>query len=76
MLILSSLSFSSFFSADIREYAVLALRNILEDNVENQELIAEMKPLEAVQTDELAEMGLRPRLIDGKVKLERDFRTP
>lgn len=35
-----------------------------------------MKPLEAVQTDELAEMGLRPRLIDGKVKLERDFRTP
>lgn len=54
---------------DIREYAVLAIRNILEENDANQALIAELQPMQAVQTAELNEMGLETRLEDGKVKI-------
>lgn len=50
---------------------MLALRNILQDNDENQKLIAELQPIEAVQTPELTEMGLKARLVDAKVKLEK-----
>ncbi|ORY95652.1 spinocerebellar ataxia type 10 protein domain-domain-containing protein [Syncephalastrum racemosum] len=53
----------------IREYAVLAIRNILEENDANQALIAELQPMQAVQTPELDEMGLETRLEDGKVKI-------
>ncbi|KAI8139561.1 spinocerebellar ataxia type 10 protein domain-containing protein [Fennellomyces sp. T-0311] len=56
----------------LREYAILALRNILKDNHENQALIAGMEPKEVVQTEELTEMGLRAKLVDGEVKLEKE----
>ncbi|KAL0079756.1 spinocerebellar ataxia type 10 protein domain-containing protein [Phycomyces blakesleeanus] len=55
----------------IREYAVLAIRHILENNPENQRLIEEMKPIAAAQTPELDEMGLKATLVDGKVKLTK-----
>ncbi|CAO3642994.1 unnamed protein product [Cunninghamella echinulata] len=53
----------------IREHAVVSLRHILENNIENQELISEMKPIEAIQSNELDEMGLQATLIDGKVQV-------
>ena len=56
---------------DLREYAILALRNILKENHENQAIIAELEPKEAVQTDELTEMGLKAKLVNGEVKLEK-----
>jgi hypothetical protein len=56
---------------DIREHATVTLRHLLENNSDNQQLIAEMAPMEAVQTDALGEMGLKSSLIDGKVHLER-----
>ncbi|KAI9245227.1 spinocerebellar ataxia type 10 protein domain-containing protein [Phascolomyces articulosus] len=55
----------------LREYAIFALRNILQNNPENQAIIEELKPQEAVQTDELTEMGLKAKLVDGQVKLEK-----
>ncbi|KAI9022306.1 spinocerebellar ataxia type 10 protein domain-containing protein, partial [Phycomyces nitens] len=55
----------------IREYAVLAIRNILENNPENQRLVEEMKPIAAAQTPELDEMGLKATLVDGKVRLTK-----
>ncbi|CDH59793.1 hypothetical protein RO3G_10444 [Lichtheimia corymbifera JMRC:FSU:9682] len=55
----------------LREHAVLAIRHMLQDNDENQTLIAEMEPLQAVQTDDLSDMGLTARLENGKVKLSK-----
>ncbi|KAI8388624.1 spinocerebellar ataxia type 10 protein domain-containing protein [Radiomyces spectabilis] len=55
----------------VREYAVVALRHLLEGNLENQKLIEELKPMEAVQTPELDEMGLKATLVDGKVQLSK-----
>ncbi|CDS14550.1 hypothetical protein LRAMOSA06719 [Lichtheimia ramosa] len=55
----------------LREHAVLAIRHMLQDNNENQTLIAEMEPLQAVQTDDLSDMGLTARLENGKVKLSK-----
>ena len=49
----------------------MALRNILKENHENQAIIAELEPKEAVQTDELTEMGLKAKLVNGEVKLEK-----
>lgn len=57
---------------DLREYATLALRNVMEDNLENQSLIAELQPQEIVQTEELKEMGLSTELMqDGKVRIKK-----
>ncbi|KAG0165208.1 hypothetical protein DFQ30_008839 [Apophysomyces sp. BC1015] len=61
----------SYHVLDIREHAILALRNIVEHNEENQRLIRELQPISAVQTPELSEMGLRATLADGKVKLSK-----
>ncbi|KAI7866017.1 spinocerebellar ataxia type 10 protein domain-containing protein [Spinellus fusiger] len=60
----------------IREHAILALRYILQDNPENQRLIEELKPMEAVQTPELTEMGLKATLVNGKVQLNTLNQTP
>lgn len=57
---------------DLREYATLALRNVMEDNLENQSLISELQPQEIVQTEELKEMGLSTELMqDGKVRIKK-----
>lgn len=50
---------------------MLAIRHMLQGNDENQTLIAEMEPLQAVQTDDLSDMGLTARLENGKVKLSK-----
>ncbi|KAI7882601.1 hypothetical protein K492DRAFT_193407 [Lichtheimia hyalospora FSU 10163] len=56
---------------NLREHAVLAIRHMLQGNDENQTLIAEMEPLQAVQTDDLSDMGLTASLENGKVKLSK-----
>ncbi|KAI8997722.1 spinocerebellar ataxia type 10 protein domain-containing protein [Pilobolus umbonatus] len=56
----------------IREYATLALRNVMENNRENQELIAELQPQEVIQSEELTRMGLTPEIMkDGKIRINR-----
>ncbi|KAG0760662.1 hypothetical protein G6F57_009073 [Rhizopus arrhizus] len=56
----------------LREYATLALRNIMKDNIENQEVIRELEPQEVLQTDELDRMGITPELLkDGKIRIKR-----
>ncbi|KAI7887247.1 spinocerebellar ataxia type 10 protein domain-containing protein [Mucor mucedo] len=56
----------------LREYATLALRNVMEGNTENQKLIEELQPQEILQTDELKEMGLSTELMqDGKVRIKK-----
>ncbi|KAI8341216.1 spinocerebellar ataxia type 10 protein domain-containing protein [Chlamydoabsidia padenii] len=54
----------------IREHATVALRHLLEDNADNQQMIADMAPLEAVQNDDLDQMGLKSSLVNGKIHLE------
>lgn len=62
-----------FSLLDLREYATLTLRNVMENNLENQKLIEELKPEEIVQTKELDEMGITPELTeDGKVRIKRN----
>lgn len=59
--------------SDLREYATVALRNILENNPENQKLIEELKPEQVVETDELKQMGIVPELTqDGKLRIKRE----
>ncbi|KAI8379932.1 spinocerebellar ataxia type 10 protein domain-containing protein [Choanephora cucurbitarum] len=56
----------------IREYATLTLRNVLENNPENQLIIQELEAQEVVQTGELDQMGIRPELTeDGKVRIKK-----
>ncbi|KAK4513121.1 Protein-tyrosine-phosphatase [Mucor velutinosus] len=56
----------------LREYATVALRNIMENNPENQKLIEELKPEQVVETEELKQMGIVPELTqDGKLRIKR-----
>jgi len=47
---------------DLREYAILAMKNILTGNSENQALIEELQPLEAVDHPALQEARVTARL--------------
>lgn len=63
---------SNPLTLDLREYATVALGNVMEENDENQTLLAELKPIEAVQTDELSQLGLTPELLEsGKVRINK-----
>ncbi|RUS22844.1 spinocerebellar ataxia type 10 protein domain-containing protein [Endogone sp. FLAS-F59071] len=54
----------------LREYAILALRNILAGNPENQALIAELTPVGAAQNPVLGEIGLQAEVGEnGKVRV-------
>ncbi|KAF9210952.1 hypothetical protein BGZ59_008724 [Podila verticillata] len=48
----------------LREYAILAMKNILTGNVENQALIEELQPIEAVDHPALQEARVTSRLDD------------
>lgn len=44
----------------------------MENNLENQKLIAELQPEKVVETEELRQMGLKPELTDnGKLRVKR-----
>ncbi|RCI02178.1 hypothetical protein CU098_002950 [Rhizopus stolonifer] len=55
----------------IKEYAVLAIRHLLENNTENQQFIQELEPQQVIQTKELTEMGIQPELKEGKISIRR-----
>ncbi|GBB96696.1 hypothetical protein RclHR1_02810014 [Rhizophagus clarus] len=53
----------------IREYAIFALRNLLINNPENQELVEQLTPIETVQHPALQDIGIMTELgQDGKIK--------
>ena len=61
LIISSSLFFLGGF-VDLREYAILAMKNILTGNSENQALIEELQPIEAVDHPALQEARVSARL--------------
>jgi hypothetical protein len=55
----------------LREWALVAIRNALEENDSNQALIAELQAQEAVQSESLTDMGIRVNLDStGKVSVQ------
>ncbi|KAI9251950.1 spinocerebellar ataxia type 10 protein domain-containing protein [Sporodiniella umbellata] len=56
----------------LREYATLALRNLMKDNAENQNVIHQLEPQQVLQSDELTKMGITPELLNnGKVRINK-----
>jgi hypothetical protein len=56
----------------IREYAIMAIRCLLEDNTANQELVAQLTPVAASQHPALAEAGFKVALdANGKPRLQK-----
>ncbi|KAL9228960.1 hypothetical protein vseg_004484 [Gypsophila vaccaria] len=55
----------------LREWGILCARNLLEDNAENAQLVADLKMQGAVDVPQLAEIGLRAEIDPntGRVKL-------
>jgi hypothetical protein len=47
----------SFACVGLREWAIVALRNLLEGNAENQHTLESLSPQEAVPSDELTRLG-------------------
>ncbi|ORX96922.1 hypothetical protein K493DRAFT_216679 [Basidiobolus meristosporus CBS 931.73] len=60
----------------IREYAIFAIRNLLQNNPENQKLVEEMKPIDTVQHPVLEDVGVKTELADGKIKLSYAGQPP
>ncbi|KAK9332928.1 spinocerebellar ataxia type 10 protein domain-containing protein [Lipomyces starkeyi] len=55
----------------IREYAVLCIKGLLDNNEENQTFVASLEAREPVTTDALEEAGYETQIINGKVSLKR-----
>lgn len=72
--LLSCTSFS-FLCFTLREWAVVAIRNALQDNPDNQALVAALEAKQAVQSTELNEMGVRVEM-DAKGKVNVVPLTP
>ena len=63
----TSLAYGCF---TLREWAIVALRNVLEGNLENQELVEKLEAQQPLQSPELEKMGLQVDLDrQGKVKI-------
>ncbi len=57
---------------DIKEWAIVTLRNLCENNVENQAVIASLKTQGILASDELERLGLQAKLEDsGKVTISK-----
>jgi hypothetical protein len=68
--LLSCTSFS-YTCFTLREWAVVAIRNVLDNNLENQAEVAKLDSQQPVQTAELDAMGVRVNLdSSGKVSVE------
>ncbi|KAL1925748.1 uncharacterized protein VTP21DRAFT_631 [Calcarisporiella thermophila] len=56
----------------IREYTILAIRNLMADNAENQQFLKDLRPIGAAQHPVLQEVGYRTELApDGTVRVVR-----
>ena len=53
----------------LREWAVVAIRNVLQDNGANQQVVAQLESQRAVQSTELGNMGIRVELSKGQVSV-------
>ena len=68
----TSLAYGCF---TLREWAIVALRNVLEGNLENQELVEKLEAQQPLQSPELEKMGLQVDLDrQGKVKIVQQRR--
>lgn len=57
-----TLETQSCIELDLREYAILAMKNILTGNPQNQALIEELQPIEAVDHPALEEARITAKL--------------
>jgi ataxin-10 len=57
---------------DIKEWAIVTLRNLCENNQENQEVIASLKTQGVLEGEELERLGLQAKLeANGKVTISK-----
>jgi hypothetical protein len=63
-------SFSPVFPLPLREWGVIAIRNVLENNTQNQQVVAQLEAQKPVQSAALDRAGIRVSLDQqGKVNL-------
>ncbi|KAK9450247.1 spinocerebellar ataxia type 10 protein domain-containing protein [Limtongia smithiae] len=55
----------------IREFSILCIKNLLDNNPENQAFVASLEAREAVSSDALLEAGYETEIIDGKIALKQ-----
>lgn len=55
----------------LREHAMYCIRNLLDENKPNQDLVDSIKPVGVQQTAELTDLGYRTELQNGKVGVSR-----
>jgi len=68
----TTISYFLFSLIDAKEWMVLAVRNLCENNLENQKIIQNLEPQGPASTPVLDELGLEVELKeDGKVRLKR-----
>lgn len=66
-----------FLSLVIREQAILAIRNLLENNKANQDVIRAMEPRQVLDEKTLDELGFHVDIDDsGRVKFRRPPSAP
>lgn len=56
---------------DVKEYAIVAVRNLLDKNSENQAIVEQLSPQDAVPHPVLEEIGVTTELHDGKVNVRK-----
>ncbi|KAG2181110.1 hypothetical protein INT43_008692 [Umbelopsis isabellina] len=56
---------------DVKEYAIVAVRNLLDKNSENQAIVEQLSPQDAVPHPVLEEIGVTTELRDGKVNVRK-----
>ncbi|KAH8552912.1 spinocerebellar ataxia type 10 protein domain-containing protein [Umbelopsis sp. PMI_123] len=56
----------------VKEHAILAMRNLLENNLENQAVVEQLSPQGTVPHPVLEEIGLKTELNGGRVNISRD----
>ncbi|KAM3584487.1 Ataxin-10 [Umbelopsis sp. WA50703] len=62
---------TELFTLDVKEYAIVAVRNLLDKNSENQAIVEQLSPQGAVQHPVLEEIGVTTDLRDGKVNVRK-----
>ncbi len=68
----AALATSSELSLDIKEWAIMTLRNLCENNQENQAVIASLKTQDILASEELERLGLQAKLeANGKVTISK-----
>lgn len=68
--LLSCTSFS-YGCFTLREWALVAIRNVLDGNQQNQDMVAQLEAQKTVDTPELNKMGVKTVIDDqGKVRVE------